>query len=89
MEIEPEERHWEEVNKDDKEITVKRSDGGKLQVENVRGVPELVVARSHMKKRDAGTEKKRKTACWSTKTLEETVNRQECEDTNGAVAKRY
>ena len=45
MEIEPEERdatdwltddemmrHWEEVNKDDKEITVKRSDGGKLQV---------------------------------------------------------
>ena len=41
-----------------------------------------------MKKRDAGTEKKRKTSCWSTKTLEESVNRQECEDTNGAVAKR-
>ena len=37
-------RQWEEVGKDAEEITLKRSEGGKLQVEKVRSAQELVVA---------------------------------------------
>ena len=52
-----------------------------LQVENVRSAPELAVAQTHMKKRDAGKEEKRKMAGWSTKVLEESAKRQESEHT--------
>ena len=38
-----------------------------------------------MKKRDAGKEKMRKMAAWSTKLLEETASKQECEDTKELV----
>ena len=38
-------RQWEGVSKDEEEITVKRREGGKLQVEKVQRAPELVVAR--------------------------------------------
>ena len=39
-------RQWEQVSKEDEEITVKRSEGGKLQVETVQGAPALVVVRT-------------------------------------------
>ena len=68
-------RQRREVSKDEEEITVKRSEGGKLQVEKVQHAPELAVHQTHMKKRDAGKERKRKIAGWSTKMLKETANK--------------
>ena len=66
-------------------FAVKSSEGGKQEVEEVRNAPELAVAQTQMKKRDASKEKKRKIASWSTKMLEETANRPECEDTEEMV----
>ena len=37
-------RQWEDVSKKEEKLTLKRSEGGKLQAEQVRSVPELVVA---------------------------------------------
>ena len=62
---------------DEVEITMKRSEGGWLQVKKLRSAPELVVAQTQMKNMEAGKEKKRKIAGWSTKMLEEEANMQE------------
>ena len=67
-------RQRREVSKDEEEITVKRSEGGKLQVEKIQRAPAMAVPQIHMKKRDAGKERKRKIAGWSTKLLKETAN---------------
>ena len=78
-------RLWRDVSKDEEQMTLERIEGGKLQVEKVRCAPELVAAQTQMHKRDAGKEKKRKTAGWFTMMLEETANRQDYEDTKEMV----
>ena len=37
-------RQWEEVSKDEEKSTLNRSEGGMLQVENVRSAPQVVLA---------------------------------------------
>ena len=73
-------RQRREISKDEEEITVKRSEGGKLRVDKVLSAPELVVARTQMRKWEAGKGKDNKMAGWSSMMFEKTANRQECED---------
>ena len=54
-------------------------------MEWVRSAPALVVAHTQMKRRDAGTEKKKEVAGWSTNRLEELANRQALKDTHEMV----
>ena len=74
-------RQWEETSEDEEEITVKRSEGGKLQVEKVQRAPELVDAQAQMRKKQTGEGKTNKIASWSTVMLEKVASRQEHEDT--------
>ena len=72
-------RRWEGVRKEIKKITVKRSEGGRMKVV----APELVVALAQMQdKGRCGEEEGRR--C-STKTLKETAQKQESEDTEEMV----
>ena len=64
-------RQREAVSKDEEDITVKRSEGGKLQVEKVQSALELVVAQTQMKNMEVGKEKKRNISDWCKKMLEE------------------
>ena len=82
-------RQWEEVSKDEEVLDGQEVKDGKLQVEKVRSAPELLEAQTQVKKADAGKEKKRMIAGWSTKMLKETANRQECQDTEEMVQWRH
>ena len=72
-------------HKNEEEITANMCEGGKPQTEQVRRAPQMVVAQSQVRKREAGKGKIRKIAGWSTKILEEDANRHSYEDTEETV----
>ena len=65
-------RQWEEVGKDEDEITVNRFESKKL-----------VLAQAQMKKKETNNEKKRKMTDRSTKILEEVASKNEYGDAGG------
>ena len=60
---------------------LRRSGGKGLQVENVESAPGLVVAQAHMEKKATKVKKEETIAKWSTKMLEEVVNKRGYTDT--------
>ena len=56
----------EEVGNDEEDLSARRSEGGKLQVQKVLRAPELVVAHTPKRKRGRKKEQKKK-ADWSIK----------------------
>ena len=71
-------RQWKEVSKGEEEITVKRSEGRRLQVEKVQNECTRTGGRTD---NVASKKERRKTAGWSTRILEEVASRQEHEGT--------
>ena len=69
-------RQWRGVSKDEEEITVRRSEGGKLHIEKVSWALELLVAQTLMRTRQK-TGKRRRWLGWSVKMMQEKANRQE------------
>ena len=47
-------RRWEEVSKEEEQITVGRKEGSEIQVQRAQSATELVVARAQVQEKEAG-----------------------------------